>query len=61
MTHLYIAWIVAAILLPVLLLSWTLESRSARIRRWRRNGDTWCVIAARLGCAQSTARRWACA
>jgi hypothetical protein len=55
----FLAWAVALLLLPVLLLLWATESRHTRIRRWRAQGQTWRVIATRLGCSQSTARRWA--
>ena len=55
------ALLLAALLLPLLILLWATESRGQRIRRWRRSGLTWRVIADRLGCAPSTARRWATA
>ena len=58
-TTCFMAWAVALLLLPVLLLLWATESRQTRIRRWRAKGQTWRVIAGRLGCSQSTARRWA--
>ena len=49
---------VLMVLFPVVLL-WNLtESKSTKIRRARRNGRTWKVIAARYGISQSTARRW---
>jgi hypothetical protein len=53
-----LAWAAALLLLPVLVLLWATESRHTRIQRWRRNGQTWAVIADRLGCAPSTAKRW---
>jgi hypothetical protein len=56
-----LAWAVALLLLPVLLLLNLTESRPFKIRRWRAQGQTWRVIADRLGCSQSTARRWAAA
>jgi hypothetical protein len=61
MTTYFTAWAVALLLLPVLLLLWATESRHTRIRRWRAQGQTWRVIAEKLGCSQSTARRWAAA
>jgi hypothetical protein len=54
-----LSWIVALLLLPVLVLLWATESRHTRINRWRRQGQTWKQIAARLGCSPTTARRWA--
>jgi hypothetical protein len=53
------ALLLAALLLPIVILAWALETRSERIQRWRREGLTWRVIAGRLGVSQSTARRWA--
>lgn len=54
-----IAWAVALLLLPLIILLWLSESRSQRIRRWRGAGVPWRTIAARLGVSESTARRWA--
>jgi hypothetical protein len=45
------------LLLPVLVILWATESRQQRARRWRRDGLTYRVIAERLGCSQTTARR----
>ena len=45
------------LLLPVLVILWATESRQQRARRWRRDGLTYCAIAERLGCSQTTARR----
>jgi IS30 family transposase len=45
------------LLLPALFLLWLTESRQQRARRWRRDGLTYRVIAERLGCSQTTARR----
>ena len=56
-----LAWAAALLLLPVLIVLNLTESRSFKIRRWRREGATWKTIAGRLGCSQSTARRWATA
>ena len=51
------AWLIALLLLPVLLLAWCLESRRDRARRWRRAGWTQQRIADRLGCSRTTVRR----
>jgi hypothetical protein len=52
-----ICTILALLLFPVLFLLWLTESRQQRARRWRRDGLTYRVIAERLGCSQTTARR----
>jgi hypothetical protein len=52
-----ICTILALLLFPVLFLLWATESRQQRARRWRRDGLTYRVIAERLGCSQTTARR----
>ena len=54
-----LALLIAALLLPLLILLWLTESRGQRIRRWRSAGLPWRVIADRLGCSKSTAARWA--
>lgn len=51
------AWALALLLLPCILLCWLTESRTDRARRWRRDGLSQSVIAARLGCSRSTVRR----
>jgi hypothetical protein len=51
------ATILALLLLPALFLLWCMETRTDRARRWRREGYTYRVIAERLGCSQTTARR----
>jgi len=51
------AWAVALLLLPVLVLAWMLETRQERARRWRRAGWTQQRIADRLGCSRTTVRR----
>jgi hypothetical protein len=51
------ATLLAILLLPLLVLLWATESRQQRARRWRRDGLTYRVIAERLGCSQTTARR----
>jgi uncharacterized membrane protein len=56
-----LAWMAALLLLPLIVI-WNLtESRHTKIQRWRRQGQTWARIAAKLGCSPSTARRWAAA
>ena len=59
MTTCFLAWALALLLLPVLVLLWATESRHTRIARWRRQGMTWKSIASRLNVSVSTARRWA--
>lgn len=49
--------LLALLLFPLILLLWATESREQRARRWRRDGLTYRVIAERLGCSQTTARR----
>jgi DNA invertase Pin-like site-specific DNA recombinase len=51
------AWTAALILLPIVVLLWATEDRTAKARRWRRNGMTQQAIAERLGCSRSTVRR----
>ena len=55
------AWIIVLILLPVLILLWATESKSTRIQRLRKQGQTWKQIAERYGVSPTTARRWATA
>jgi hypothetical protein len=52
-----ITWALALLLLPVLLLTWVLETKRARARRWRRQGLSQARIAERLGCSRWKARR----
>jgi AraC-like DNA-binding protein len=52
-----LAWALALLLLPALLLAWLTESRTDRARRWRRQGLTQQAIASRLGCSRTTVRR----
>jgi hypothetical protein len=52
-----LALLLAALLLPLLILLWATESREQRARRWRRDGLTQQAIADRLGCSRSTVRR----
>ena len=53
-----LAWGAALLLLPVLILLWATESKQQRAQRWRSNGLTYTVIAERLHCSPSTARRY---
>ena len=53
------AWILALFLLPVLLILWMTESKSTRIQRLRKQGQTWKQIGNRYGVSATTARRWA--
>lgn len=52
-----LAWTLALLLLPALILAWILETRTDRARRWRAAGWTQQQIADRLGCSRSTVRR----
>jgi hypothetical protein len=56
-----ICWVLVLLLLPLHLLLWATESRHTRIKRWRKQGQTWPQIATKLGCSPTTARRWATA
>ena len=51
------AWVLALIALPVIIILWATENRKQRARRWRRDGLTQQAIADRLGCSRSTVRR----
>lgn len=53
----FAAVLLAALLLPLLILLWASESREQRIRRWRRAGASQQLIADRIGCSRSTVRR----
>ena len=48
----FAAWAMALLLLPVLLLTWILETNRDRARRWRRQGLSQREIARRLGCSR---------
>jgi hypothetical protein len=47
-----IAWALALLLIPVLLLTWILETDRDRARRWRRSGVSQREIARRLNCSR---------
>jgi|14_taG_2_1085336.scaffolds.fasta_scaffold04484_8 hypothetical protein len=52
------AILLAVLTVPVLLLLYATESRTARIKRMRSNGYTWKAIGARYGVTESTPRKW---
>jgi hypothetical protein len=54
-------WLLLPLVALLGVILWATESRSTRINRWRSQGWTWRQISDRLGCSQSTARRWATA
>ncbi len=53
-----LSWGTALLLLPVLILLWATETKQQRARRWRKAGQTYKSIAARLGVSPTTARRY---
>ena len=52
-----LAWALALLLLPILLLAWALETKRDRARRWRRQGLSQQRIADRLFCSRWKVRR----
>ena len=54
-------WLLLPLVALLGVILWATESRSTRINRWRAQGWAWRQIGDRLGCSQSTARRWATA
>ena len=52
-----IAWTLALLLLPILLMAWLLESRTERARRWRAAGWSQQRIADHLGCSRYQVRK----
>lgn len=56
-----LVWAAVLLLLPLHVLLWATESRGQRIRRLRRQGQTWKAIAARYGVSERTVSRWAAA
>jgi hypothetical protein len=55
------AWALALILLPLIVL-WNLtESKGTKVRRARHSGMTWKAIAARYSVSPTTVRRWSLA
>ena len=51
------AWCLALLLLPMLLLAWLAETDRERARRWRRDGMTQQAIATRLNCSRYRVRK----
>ena len=51
------AWALALLLVPVLLLTWILETDRDRARRWRRAGLSQQRIADRMGCSRWRVRQ----
>jgi DNA-binding CsgD family transcriptional regulator len=52
-----LAWALALLLLPALLLGWALETDRDRARRWSRSGLSQQRIAGRLGCSRWRVRQ----
>lgn len=52
-----LALVAALLTLPIAVVLWATESRTQRIRRWRRAGASQQLIADRLGCSRATVRR----
>ena len=52
------ATLLAVLTIPVLLLLYATEPRTARIKRMRSNGYTWKAIGDRYGVSSSTPRKW---
>jgi len=52
------ATLLAVLAIPLIVLLWATESRTARIKRMRSNGYTWKAIGARYGVTASTPRKW---
>jgi DNA-binding CsgD family transcriptional regulator len=57
MTTCVLAWAVALLLLPIVIILWATETRQQRARRWRAAGWTQQRIADRLSCSRTTVRR----
>jgi hypothetical protein len=54
-------WLLFPLIVLIGVVYWITEGRDQRIRRWRKQGESWAAIGRRLGCAPSTAKRWAAA
>jgi hypothetical protein len=52
-------WLLLPLAVVAAVIYWLSESRGQRIRRWRKQGQSWAAISRRMGCAPSTAKRWA--
>jgi len=55
------AWALALILLPLIVLLNLTESKGTKVRRARHSGMTWKAIAARYSVSPTTVRRWSLA
>jgi hypothetical protein len=54
-------WLLFPLIVLIGVVYWITEGRGQRIRRWRKQGQSWAAIGRRLGCAPSTAKRWSMA
>ena len=61
MTVSTVALLIAALLVPLVLLWRLTETRPQTINRLRRTGQTWQAIADRYGVSRTTVARWATA
>ena len=61
MTLSTLALLIAALLVPLVLVWRLTESKPQTINRLRRNGQTWQSIADRYGVSRTTVARWAAA
>ena len=61
MTVSTVALLIAALLVPLVLLWRLTETRPQTINRLRRTGQTWQAIADRFGVSRTTVARWATA
>lgn len=52
-----LAWALALLLMPIVILAWALETDQDRARRWRRSGLSQQAIADRLGVSRWKVRR----
>ena len=59
MTLSTLALLIAALLVPLVLVWRLTESKPQTINRLRRNGQTWQSIADRYGVSRTTVARWA--
>jgi len=56
-----LAWALAVLTAPLVLVLWATESRSTTISRYRTYGWSWKRIADRYGVSVTTVRRWSVA
>lgn len=52
-----LAWALALLIMPIVILAWALETDQDRARRWRRSGLSQQAIADRLGCSRWKVRQ----